>query len=292
MKMKTVLTTLIFIFLVIILASAQSPPEHLKIMIVPYVGSLQHPLTSTDSSDLYRTATHYMSALLQSRGYEVVDHQEWLNILRQSVQMARRDASTQRIINAPCDIFIYIELHVKEFENGEKQLNALFFSNDKFSGERYATSPLISSGKRYWSNFMMPLVRDIFSEKENSPAISFANQLDEKLKSVIINGRSVQLSITSEDNSSILLDNTGEDNESVFIAVSSWLKNQPRISRLICIGKNDNLLVFSFKVPVANFSLIDFIAQLENTIKAVSTNSKMYKVSSEIFGTQIIINLS
>lgn len=273
-------------------ANAQTPSDLLKIMVVPYIKSGERISTKIDTSEIYRVAINAMHNLLENKGYTVMDFMEWLEVLKSSGGNVVRDPETQRILNAPADVYIYIELLFKEFPNGEKQLNLQLFANDKYSADRYATSMLISSTKRFWPDYIAPMNNPSEVFNPDAEAGNFLKKLDTKLKDVLENGRMIRVKIVKKAACKIALDQpVSGTTETPFGQIAKWVKERAFKQSAFHGDGNANLLVINFKAPLLSFSPYEFGNDLAQFINNINTLPAKPKAHAQVLRSEIVVNI-
>lgn len=229
---------------------AQSPSEVFKIMIVPFAkeGASIKELLKNDEH--YRIAVNKVMMELENYNYTFVDYLEWLETLNPAVRtrMVSIDVITQEVRNAPADIFIYVELSMKAIPPDESKWYLQFWANDKYSGQRYATSELMSSTQRRWQNFAQAL-EEIFRDWERPKVLSFFQKFNESLKRVLTEGRNIRVEISRSERSKIPALAPALKQQ-----VSDYLKSFAMSNLVREVGGGPDLWLFEFRLLIHQHS--------------------------------------
>lgn len=311
--MKKILQNKLCLFFLLILATLISPnllarnvvvindfikgqSNHLDrnlidLMIVPNLASYQAIKDRIEKDFHYRTLLGAISKNFERQGYTVKDFMENLAVSERRYQVQKTlytDPFDFLIKNAPVEVFIYVDILMDDFGEGEKQVSLQLSAKDKYTADRYATTSLLSSTRRRWPNMHRPAEEAL---KQGNSLTNFVSQLDQKLLDLREKGRKVDVHIESLEERRLPLNQKLVGNKSLGFLISEWInensltRSNPNIS--------SKLFVCEANIPVyfedgKRYSPLDFGFVIQRYIENLD-GTEINEVELKVAGKMIYL---
>ncbi len=265
--------------------------QSIHLMVVPNFSDYQQIKKKIEEDHNYKVVLNAISKALEDQGFTVKDFIESLKISEEKYQTKKEffvDPFKVVLENAPADIFIYVDIYL-ETDDKDKQVSISLIAKDKYTADRYVTSPYLNSSKRHWKNFQKPALEAL---RLNNELDTFIFQLEKKLLLQVQYGRKIDLKIESEDPDSFSLEQPVNSHQVLSALILEWI-NQQAISHQT-LGLYKGMLRVEINIPFLNkynriYAPNDFGLALQAFLKkSCSANNIPYKeVTLRVVGKRI-----
>ena len=220
----------IFYSTLIALSSAQTPAKEVTtvqptVLIVPFTTTGQDALTLYETKFEYRAIISAITNAINNKGFTPQDLQEVIAKVKESdaigaLKDVEQDPIQKILNNTSADIVIKAEIYILS-ENGANSVQLTMKAIDKASGKALYASPLLASPSFKTNDFAYIGQRLLTTDDAIG---SFLNGLSTELKKVEVNGRSIQISIKANSNTTYNLDDETPKGDYLSDLLIDWVK--------------------------------------------------------------------
>lgn len=243
----------------------------------------------------YESALDAIHLMLESRGLVLKDLDGILqqgDLKRQLSDQIENNIFKLIIENAKPDIIITAKIVNNKIDK-ETQVYVSLLAKDSYTAERIASTGTLKSTRRMWSDYYSPTREALM---QNGAVDSFCNQLNNKIFSLIENGRLIDIQIEVKHVKKIELNQSfGNSREYLSEMIFSWIKENAVDSFINIIALDSSIARLETRLPVVKnedqpLSPSEWGIQLERYIKMLlEKNDPLIKVSSQTIGSQILV---
>ena len=193
------------------------------VLVVPFTSTGESALSLYEQKFEYRTIVNEISNAINKRGFSPQDLQEVIAKIKENSAIKKLDDvetnPIQEILdNTSADIVVKAEINVN---NENNSVGILMKAIDKATGKVLFTSPLLSSPSFKTTDYAY-IVQHLLNQDD---AIgTFLTGLSGELQKVVLNGRSIQISIVQNANSTYNLEDENTNGDYLSDLFIDWVK--------------------------------------------------------------------
>lgn len=253
----------------------------LTVMVVPYTAPDESVRAVIEKSEVCRAVLGQTNRIFQERGYRTKDYMAVLrlpNVAPDAADLERTEIR-EAIKNAVVDIVVYVEIHLRELSEGDRQIHLQLQAIDQYSAENYADNISVESTRRRYSDFTQA-VREFQLVRQLQ---EFADQLDRKLLDILENGRTITVKVSIKPGSKVLFGSHVADSErDLGGEIEYWLRE--RSQKIYPASNAPDYMQVECKVPVLDAN------QRTVTPYRIRTELKKYLESLQVSGQPLKVS--
>ncbi|MEN0005873.1 MAG: DUF6175 family protein [Bacteroidota bacterium] len=201
----------------------------LTVLVLPYSSKVQDSQQKGSTNKLLVKGVHNeVKRKLLNRGYRVKDRDAILRLPAIAPLVEETDNYRDKISNAirqqsEIDVIIWVDIKIANFAEQDRSLQLILDAEDKYSAEIYATSPVIESDRRRYSD--NTIVKALTREDVQKQIDIFVDQLDSKFLTLLSTGRTVTVKVTVEKGSDYNMNSVvDQSNDDLGLCIETWLR--------------------------------------------------------------------
>lgn len=193
------------------------------VLVVPFTSTGESALSLYEQKFEYRTIVNEISNAINKRGFSPQDLQEVIAKIKENSAIKKLDDvetnPIQEILdNTSADIVVKAEINVN---NENNSVGILMKAIDKATGKVLFTSPLLSSPSFKTTDYAYIVQRLL---NQDDAIGTFLTGLSGELQKVVLNGRSIQISIVQNANSTYNLEDENTNGDYLSDLFIDWVK--------------------------------------------------------------------
>ncbi len=195
------------------------------VLVVPFTTTGESALSLYEEKFEYRTIVNEISNAINKRGFSPQDLQEVIAKIKENSAIKKLDDvesnPIQEILdNTSADIVVKAEINV-HYENNVNSVQVLMKAIDKATGKVLFASPLLSSPSFKTTDYAY-IVQRLLNQED---AIgTFLTGVSGELQKVAVNGRSIQISIVQNANTTYNLEDENATGDYLSDLIIDWVK--------------------------------------------------------------------
>jgi hypothetical protein len=195
------------------------------VLVVPFTTTGESALSLYEEKFEYRTIVNEISNAINKRGFSPQDLQEVIAKIKENSAIKKLDDvesnPIQEILdNTSADIVVKAEINV-HYENNVNSVQILMKAIDKATGKVLFASPLLSSPSFKTTDYAY-IVQRLLNQED---AIgTFLTGVSGELQKVAVNGRSIQISIVQNANTTYNLEDENATGDYLSDLIIDWVK--------------------------------------------------------------------
>jgi hypothetical protein len=195
------------------------------VLVVPFTTTGESALSLYEEKFEYRTIVNEISNAINKRGFSPQDLQEVIAKIKENSAIKKLDDvesnPIQEILdNTSADIVVKAEINV-HYENNVNSVQILMKAIDKATGKVLFASPLLSSPSFKTTDYAY-IVQRLLNQED---AIgTFLTGVSGELQKVTVNGRSIQISIVQNANTTYNLEDENASGDYLSDLIIDWVK--------------------------------------------------------------------
>ncbi|MEM1320678.1 MAG: DUF6175 family protein, partial [Bacteroidota bacterium] len=264
-----------------------------RLMVIPDLPTYRQIKTVVEKDANYKLAINMIAQTLEERGFVVKDFLEALRVSEEKYKSEPEiGADLMKIMleNAAADIFIYVDLCAHTEDNG-KYVSIMLRAVDKYTADRYVSSPYLRSTKRHWNNFQSALTEAL---NIDNGLHKFLLKLERKLFLAVELGRKIDLQIQFINPEKLSFDHSNIQLGALTDRFCSWIRRKSNFSYEV--GVYERMLRMEVNIPFMDkynqvYTPVQFGTDLQdfarNLLKGYNVNGNSIKL--EVIGSRILL---
>lgn len=258
------------------------------VLIVPFTTTGENALSLYESKFEYRAIISAITNAINGRGFTPLDLQEEIakkneNESLDVLKNTEIDGYEKILRNTSADIVIKAEINIQS-DNGANSVQVTMKAIDKATGKALFASPLLSSPSFKTTDYAY-LAQRLLNQDDAIGA--FLSGLSSELQKVAVNGRSIQIRIVANENTTYNLEDETPNGDYLSDLLIDWVKaNAYKNYYKIKIQSDKELYFEEVRIPIKdamgnNYDINSFGREIRKAVAAICSQKNGVKPKVE-----------